>query len=117
MSVAEVNEVLVRAITDDQFRAVLLSDPDKALENFDLTTEEIETLKSIQDDSFDFLASELEDRKSRVGIDISVVDALKDISLVRGDKPDLEQLQLQYRKIPWDHKEQNKLSDSDWLEK
>lgn len=31
--------------------------------------------------------------------------------------PDLEQLQFRYRKISWEHKEQNQMSSADWLAK
>jgi len=45
------------------------------------------------------------------------VRTYKELAMEGGDKPDLEQLQFRYRKISWDHKEQNTESEADWLEK
>ena len=41
----------------------------------------------------------------------------KELALDGNDKPDLESLQFRYRKISWSHKEQNKESEADWLDK
>jgi type VI secretion system Hcp family effector len=41
----------------------------------------------------------------------------KELALAGGDKPDLEQLELRYRKIKWSHVIQNKESEADWLAK
>ena len=45
------------------------------------------------------------------------VRTYKELALSGGDKPDLESLQFRYRKISWAHKEQNKESEADWLDK
>jgi len=45
------------------------------------------------------------------------VRTYKELAIEGGDKPDLEQLQFRYRKISWSHKEQNKESEADWLDK
>ncbi|MFH1766564.1 MAG: hypothetical protein ABH826_00505 [Patescibacteria group bacterium] len=57
-------------------------------------------------------------------MDVKYVDARlvevrshKELALEPSDKPDLEQLQFRYRKISWEHKEQNTESEADWLEK
>lgn len=40
-----VKRILDRAISDDEFRDLLLADPDKALAEYDLTPVEIEAIK------------------------------------------------------------------------
>ncbi len=39
----------------------------------------------------------------------------KDLVLRGGDAPDLETLRLRYRSIKWEHREQSKEAEADWL--
>lgn len=62
--------VIRQAVLDLEYRGLLFTDPDKALEGMDLNDEEITQLKSMQREEFDQNAAELEDRISRAGFAI-----------------------------------------------
>ena len=68
MSEETVQEVIIKAVSDPEFRELLFSDPDKALDGYELTEEEVESLKHVDRDSFEENLSELEERVSRVGM-------------------------------------------------
>jgi hypothetical protein len=65
MSTQSLQSVLSRAMVDADFADLLFSDPDRALAGFDLTADEIATLKGMGRTTVDQLAKALpEDRKS-----------------------------------------------------
>ena len=64
MSEEHVREIILKAFDDSEFRALLLSDPEKAGEGYDLTDVEKENLQNIEPDLFDE-SLELEERISR----------------------------------------------------
>jgi hypothetical protein len=55
MSAEQVNQILGRALLDKEFLGQLLNDPDSALQAFDLTAQEIETLKNVSAEQFQVL--------------------------------------------------------------
>ena len=65
MASETVQEIIIKAVTDEEFRELLFSDPDKALGGFELTDEETSSLKALERDEFDAVAGELDDRLSR----------------------------------------------------
>ena len=65
MSAENLEKVVARAVEDANFRDLLFSDPDKAVQGLELTPEEILILKSLAREKFDAAASELEERISR----------------------------------------------------
>jgi hypothetical protein len=65
MSAGTVEEIIRKAVVDAEFREALFSDPDKALEGYELTDEEAEKLRGMEPDFFDAQAGELEERISR----------------------------------------------------
>ena len=67
MSAETVQEIIVKAVTDKEYRELLFSDPEKALENFELTDEEATALKEMEREKFDVVASKLEERISKAG--------------------------------------------------
>jgi hypothetical protein len=67
MSDTAVRKVIGQAIGDMDYRDLLFSNPDKALEGLELTAEEITILKGFKRDKFDESVSEMEDRISRAG--------------------------------------------------
>lgn len=67
MSVDTIEKVIRKAVTDAEFREELFSDPEKALEGYELTEEEAEKLKGLKPGFFEGEASELEERISRWG--------------------------------------------------
>lgn len=67
MSAETVQEIIVKAVTDEDFRELLFSDPDKALGDFELTDEEAAGLRAMEREKFDAVAGELEERVSRAG--------------------------------------------------
>lgn len=71
MSAETVQDIIIKAVTDKEYRELLFSDPDKALEEFDLTDEEIEGLKGLEREKFDVAADELEERVSRAGFGLA----------------------------------------------
>jgi hypothetical protein len=70
MSAENVQQVIGRAILESEFRALLFSDPDKALEGYDLTGEETAALKTLDEDKFGDIASQLDERISKSGLGI-----------------------------------------------
>lgn len=68
MSAEEVKQIIGRAVVDADYRELLFSDPDEALEEYELTDEESSALKEIEREKFDAVAGELEERISRAGI-------------------------------------------------
>jgi len=71
MSAESVQEIIIKAITDKEYRELLFSDLEKALEGVELTAEETTALKEMERENFDAVASELEDRVSRAGMGIT----------------------------------------------
>lgn len=67
MSAEDVKHIIGRAVLEAEYRELLFSDPDAALEGYDLTEEEREALKKFERGAFDELAGELEERMSRAG--------------------------------------------------
>ena len=53
MSAEESRKVVSRAVIDEEFRNTLFSNPDKALEGYDLTPEEVSALRSIPAETID----------------------------------------------------------------
>ena len=78
MSAETVQEIIVRAVTDEEYRELLFSDPNNAIENYDLTVEEATALRGLERDQFDVMLGELEERVSRAGFGLrGTVGALK----------------------------------------
>lgn len=67
MSAETVQEIIIKAVTDEEYRELLFSDPEKALEGIELTEEEADALKSLGREQFDAVLGELEERVSRAG--------------------------------------------------
>ena len=73
MSMEEINQVICRAVLDQEFRELLFSDLDTALEDYDLSDEERVGLRNIEREKFDDIASALEERMSRAGIGLQAL--------------------------------------------
>ena len=67
MSDAAIRKVIGQAIGDLQYRDLLFSNPDKAIEGLDLSAEEVTFVKNFKRDKFDEATSEIEERISRAG--------------------------------------------------
>ena len=65
MSLETVETIIRKAVDDEGFRALLLSNPGEALAGFDLADEEREELSNLGEEFFE--AEGLEDRISRWG--------------------------------------------------
>jgi hypothetical protein len=68
MTIENVQTIIGRAMVEPEYRELLFSDPDKALEGYDLTQEETQALKSMQNDKVELVGNELEERISRMGL-------------------------------------------------
>jgi hypothetical protein len=90
MSEEAINEVIRRALVDDEFRSQLFSDPEAALSGYDLTEEERASLSAMQEQAFDAFASEIEERISRSTAGLRV--PLRPKRIVEWDPNDLNQL-------------------------
>ena len=55
-------QIIERAVEDEKFRNLLLTDPDKATQWYQLTDDERELLKNIDEDQLDTFAGVLGDR-------------------------------------------------------
>ncbi len=73
MSEENVKKIIGRAVTDAAFRGLLFSRPDEALAGYDLTDDEIVSLKNLPREQFDSTAIQLEERVSRAGIHLGDV--------------------------------------------
>ncbi|HUJ88951.1 MAG TPA: Os1348 family NHLP clan protein [Syntrophorhabdales bacterium] len=67
MSDQAIRRVIGQAIGDVEYRDLLFSNPDKAVEGLDLTPEELQFVKNFRRDKFEAATSEMEERISRAG--------------------------------------------------
>lgn len=65
MSAENLEKIVERAVEDAVFRDLLFSNPDQAIEGYELTEQEILILKSLAREKFDAGARELEERVSK----------------------------------------------------
>lgn len=63
--------IILKAISDLEYRELLFNDPDKALEGFELDEEESECFRNMERQKFDKAFGELEQRVSRAGLSFS----------------------------------------------
>jgi hypothetical protein len=68
MSKEAVQTVISKAVSDDKFREALFANPDKALDGYDLTEDEIAALKHIDAESMQSLTGSLDERISKAFI-------------------------------------------------
>jgi len=64
MSQEEARKVVSKAVTDEEFRKTLFSDPDKALSGYDLNEDEVGALRAIPAETIDDFANNLDERIS-----------------------------------------------------
>jgi len=60
MSQEATKEIIALAITYSEYKEMLFSDPDKALEGYELSEDEASALKGLENEHFDATAGELE---------------------------------------------------------
>ena len=61
MSQEAVQNLIGRAVMDKAFRELLFSDPNKALEGYDLSEEEVKALEELEAEEFEAISGELEE--------------------------------------------------------
>ena len=57
-----VSQVIGRAVTDAEFRALLFSNPVQALQGYDLTADEVTALKNLQQEDLEGFSTKLDPR-------------------------------------------------------
>jgi hypothetical protein len=62
MAEDHVSMIIGRAVTDSKFRELLLANPEQALEEYDLTDEEKESLLKIRKEDLEDFSGKLDDR-------------------------------------------------------
>lgn len=62
MTQGAVSKVIGRAVTDAEFRALLFSDPDQALKDYDLTDDEVDALKNLKQEDLEDFSTKLDSR-------------------------------------------------------
>jgi hypothetical protein len=67
MSLESLQTIIGRAVMEPEYRELLFGDPDAALEGYELSEEENSALTSLERETFDEVAGELEERISRAG--------------------------------------------------
>lgn len=67
MSQEQLIEVVGRAVVDVEFRELLISKPEDAIKEYELTDKEMAMLKNVKPETLDAISSELEERVSRAG--------------------------------------------------
>ena len=68
MSQEAVQAIIGKAVLDSEFRQALFADPEAALEGYDLTEQEVATLKGIDSETMESLAGTLDERISKAFI-------------------------------------------------
>jgi hypothetical protein len=68
MSQEAVQAIIGKAVLDSEFRQALFADPVAALEGYDLTEQEVATLKGIDSETMESLAGTLDERISKAVI-------------------------------------------------
>ncbi|NLX09366.1 MAG: hypothetical protein GXY36_06890 [Chloroflexi bacterium] len=67
MSREALTTIVSRALSDQEYRSLLLSDPDAALEGYELSESEEKMLRNLKADAFDEMTMDLEARQSKSG--------------------------------------------------
>ena len=62
MSQDAVSQIIGRAVIDTEFRNLLFSNPDQALQGHDLTDDEIEALKNLRQEDLEDFSTKLDSR-------------------------------------------------------
>jgi hypothetical protein len=70
MSKENVQTIIGRAISEPEFRTLLFNEPAKALAGYELTDEEAQSLKSLDQEKFDLAANQVDERISKSGLGI-----------------------------------------------
>jgi len=65
MSKEAVERIIGKAVTDSKFREALFASPDKTLEGYELTAEELAALKAIDFETMESMAGTLDERISK----------------------------------------------------
>ena len=65
MSTSVVKQIIEQALDDESFRKRLFNHPDKVLADYDLTPEEIQKLKGLDEETFDDFAGPLTGRTTK----------------------------------------------------
>ena len=71
MSQEAVQAIIGKAVLDSEFRQALFADPESALEGYDLSEQEVATLKGIDSETMESLAGTLDERISKAVIAFS----------------------------------------------
>jgi hypothetical protein len=74
MSIENVQKIIGRAVVEPEYRELLFSEPEEALEGYELDEKEAAALKGLEREKFDAVADELEERVSRASAGMAVVD-------------------------------------------
>jgi len=89
MSQESVTQVIAKALAEPDFRSLLFSKPEEALQGFDLSDDEKRGLSTINPEAFEELSADLEQRISKSGIftfhrDFLVNDSIRKIVVTYG---------------------------------
>ncbi len=57
-----VAQIISRAVTDAEFRRLLLSNPDEALQDYDLSGDEIDALTNLEEEDLEDFSTKLDSR-------------------------------------------------------
>jgi hypothetical protein len=62
MSQEAVSQIIGRAVTDNEFRQLLFSNPEQALQGYDLTEDEKEALEDLKQEDLEDFSTKLDSR-------------------------------------------------------
>jgi len=96
MSAESLEKIIGKAVVDGEYRELLFSEPDKALEGYELSEEESAALKGLEREKFNTAATEIEERISRAGLSFTSFGILSDPKSVNIFRNATKSLNLDY---------------------
>ena len=93
MSQKAVQAIIGKAVLDSEYRQALFADPETALEGYDLTEQEVATLKGIDSETMESLAGTLDERISKAVMGFSGAGGPSVEGLEPGLPPDVSGMQ------------------------
>lgn len=80
MTKGTIHELISRAVTDAAFRRLLLNDPVKASDGYDVSPLDMDNLRSLTEDSLEQLSTGLDQRISMTSLSLAISSSANALS-------------------------------------